>query len=80
MCDVVLQVMYLDQVVDRLLLGHHNSGQHKSLLQQHKTGGMTPTQQVGQHGVASICSVCREAQHPSAAQLAALSSATEATT
>lgn len=46
-CCVVLQVMYLDQVVDRLLVGHTNSKQHKSLLQQHKTGGMTPTLQVG---------------------------------
>jgi len=45
----LVQVMYLDQVVDRLLLGHRNSQQHQSLLQQHKNGSMTPVVQVSKH-------------------------------
>ena len=50
---LLLQVVYLDQVVDRLLLGHANSKQHKSLLAQHKTGAMTPALQVRRRSAAA---------------------------
>lgn len=40
------QVVYLDQVVDKLLAGHRNNKQHKAQLKQHKAGDMAPYKQV----------------------------------
>lgn len=43
------QVVYLDNVVNNLLIGHKNHYQHKTLLSQHQSGSMTPILQVRQH-------------------------------
>lgn len=44
----VLQVMYLDQVLDKLLQKHPNRTQHDSQRMQHHLGEMTPIKQVRQ--------------------------------
>jgi hypothetical protein len=42
----LLQVVYLENVVGKLLAGHRNMVQHAAVLAQHKAGGVTPQAQV----------------------------------
>ena len=43
---LLLQVVYLESVVAKLLVGHRNSSQHSQVLAQHKAGAVTPQTQV----------------------------------